>query len=505
MESEPLTSTTRQALRAATLSGVRWVGAGGLFQQLTQLLVGVLLMRILPPADFGLLGMVLVFAGFILLFGDLGLGQALIQRETISREQVSTVFWLSLIMGAGAGALTFISAGPIAAFYDEPRLVAITRLSALPVLLSSLQIVPKAMLAREMRFRSLMIAETSAIAVSGAIAVVMAAYGFGVFSLLAQMIAAPALNVLFCWAVLGWRPLFSMSLSSVRDLMSFGLNLVGSTVFNYVVRNTDNLLIGRFLGAAELGIYTRAYGLMLLPLNQITSVLGRVFFPALSRLQSDVTAFRMAYLRVNRAIALLAVPAAVGLFVVAEPFMLVIFGETWAPAAPVLQVLCFVAVKQPMNSTTGWIFQARGRTDLMLRWTLMAGIVIVSFFLIGLRWGVLGVASAYAVATYVLWYPAIAIPGRLIGLSFSEFLRNIGSILGCSLLMGGLVWILKRTFENVSPPLLLILLVFAGVVLYGSLLRLFRVRALNETVDLLEEQWTDFFGNSREEELTSND
>ena len=361
MDPESVAAPAETSLRGATLTGVRWVASGSLLQQIAQFIVGIVLMRLLTPTDFGLLGMIVVFTGFILLFGELGLSTALIQSSEVTDDQLSTVFWLSLVLGCVAGAVAFLAAGSVAAFYDEPRLTLLMQLASIALLMSPLSAVPRALLSRQLRFKALAVVETTAMLLAGAVAITMAFHGFGVSSLVAQMIGFSLLHTLFCWIAIDWRPTRKVRFAAVRNLSEYGLNLVGATVLNYLVRNLDDLLIGKFVGSAGLGIYTRAYGLMLMPLSQVTRVVGRVLFPALSRVQHDVDLFKSVYLRTVSLIALVTIPIGVGLFVTAKPMILTLFGAQWLPVVPILQILCFVAVKQPISSTTGWIFEAKGR------------------------------------------------------------------------------------------------------------------------------------------------
>ena len=291
------------------------------------------------------------------------------------------------------------------------------------------------------------------------------------------------------WILAGWRPRGGPQTFAIADLWKFSTNLAVANLFNYGTRNLDNLLIGKYVGPAALGLYTRAYALMLIPITQITTVLGRVMFPALSRIQDDKALVKGVYLRVNRFIALLSVPIAVGLFFCAEPLILVLFGEQWVEAAPVLKILCFLSLQQPLNSTTGWIYQSQGRTDLQLKWNFGSGVITLIAFVIGLKWGVVGVAAAYAVRGYLLWDPAIAIPGSLINMSFFEFLRNVSGIFGSALVMIiAMVSVEQLTF-TAGPLGKLIGLFLAGSATYVSALIVFRVNALPEALELVRSEW----------------
>lgn len=277
---------------------------------------------------------------------------------------------------------------------------------------------------------------------------------------------------------------------AVNELWGFSSNLLGAQLLNYGVRNFDYLLIGRFVGSEGLGIYTRAYTTMLLPINQITAVVGRVMFPALSRIQSDLQKVKDVYLYANRIIALVTIPLMVGLIVVARPFVLTLFGPKWEAVIPILQILCLIGIKQPIGSTVGWIYQSQGRTDLMFRWSAFSILVTIVAFLIGIKWDIIGVSVAYAVRSYLIWYPNIVIPGRLIEMSFKEFLVNVLSVLGCSLGMALITWVLGTRLPTNWPNwLLLIVQITVGIGVYLGLIHLFKLQAYTEAKLLLIEQW----------------
>jgi O-antigen/teichoic acid export membrane protein len=190
---------------------------------------------------------------------------------------------------------------------------------------------------------------------------------------------------------------------------------------------------------------------MMMPLAQVTQVFQRVMFPALSRVRDDRVRVKAAYLRATRLVGLVTIPAVCGLFVVAPSLIQVALGPDWAPVAPLLQVLCLVAVKQPLGATTGWIYQSQGRTDLMLRWGVVFGGVTIAGFAIGLRWGAFGVAASYAVTRYLLWVPGVRIPGRLIGMGFREFVGNVAGVFACSIGMAVAVWLLGQGLAPFVP------------------------------------------------------
>ena len=239
----------------------------------------------------------------------------------------------------------------------------------------------------------------SATVISGVVAITAALMGLGVWSLVVQALTLSSTRAVLLWIASDWRPRWILDRRAIRDLWGFSSNLAGFNALNYWVRNADNFLVGKFVGPAGLGIYGRAYNLMLMPLAQISWVLSRVMFPVLSRMQSDTARVKQGYLRAIGVIGLVTFPIVTGLFAVAEPFVLTVFGPRWESMVPIVQILCLAGLSQSVGTTTGWIYQSQGRTDWMFRWGLASSAVTLVAFGIGILWGVTGVATAYAVRT----------------------------------------------------------------------------------------------------------
>lgn len=480
------------SLKQKTVSGIGWSVSTRIASQLLNFLITVLLVRMLTPQDFGLIGMIVIFTGFASLFSELGFGAAIIQYKNLEERHLSSIFWLNVVAGLLIMGILMISSPLIAAFYNEPRLMPLTMVISVNFFIGPFNIVQNAILKREMNFRLLGVIETASFLLAGSVAIALAVAGFGVWSLVWQSLLMTSSSVLIMWVLSDWRPKLQCQKKAIQELLKFSSNLLGFNIYNYWIRNADNLLIGKFVGTAGLGIYSRAYSMMLLPLREVTSVVSRVMFPALSRIQDDKLRVKSIYLQVNRIIGLITMPVMCGLFVVAEPFVITLYGPKWEAVTPILKILCIVGVAQPITSTTGLIYQSQGRTDWMLRWGIASGIVTICSFLIGIRWGVMGVAIAYAIRSYVLLYPSIVIPGRLIGMSFMEFIKNVSGIFFSSLLMALLVWCIGLTLPSHWPHWsYLAIQVPIGAIIYILLIHLFSNKAYRDLRGLIGEQWVE--------------
>lgn len=466
-------------LTQKTLAGFGWTATSRIAAQVASFALSVFLARVLSPKDFGLLALATVFIGFAQIFGDFGLSAALVQAKSIEETHRSSVFWLNVAVGTAITGLVAALSPLVALFFNEPRVGPLVLALSFSFLLGSFGIVQRSLLLRAMNFRAIAVADTVSVWLSGAVAISLAYAGWGVWSLVIQGLARAALSSILLAIAGRWRPRLHWRRESVQELFGYSANLAGFTLINYWIRNADNLLIGKFFGPEALGLYTRAYATMLLPVTQVSGMLGNVMFPALSRIQHDQERIKRAYLRANALIALVSFPAMFGLAAVARDFVLVVYGERWLRVAGLLQVLAIVGGFQSVESTVGWIYRSQGRTDALFRWGLAAGALLIGGIGLGIVYGSIeGVAVGYAVAGVVLVYHNFSIPGRYIGMRVSEVFAALARTTGCSTLMAVSVALMSHFMRSWSHPLpRLITEVLAGAALYAGLTALFNRHA----------------------------
>lgn len=426
------------SIRSRTLRGLAWKGASQVIVQGLRLLVAIVLARLLEPDEWGLAAMVLVFAALILIFSDLAFGAALVQRRSLSEADRSTVFWLTV-----GGGLVFTLggiglAGPVAALYGEPDVEPLFAALSLSFFVTALGTTQKALMTREMDFKRLELRMIGATVVGAVVAISLAASGFGAWAIIVQQIAIAAVSTALLWGSYPWRPRFLFSFDSVRSLGSFSANVLGTQILFYFSRNADNFLIGRFLGAAPLGAYALAYNLVLVPFSRIASPIQEVLFPAFSRLQDDPRKVGSAWLRVNRLVGAIALPALVGLIVVAPDFVTVVLGDKWRPAIPVVQILAWAGLLQSLQRLNSSVLQARDRTGTLLRFSIIASVANVAAFVIGLQWGIVGVAAAYALTNTALQPVYTWLTARSVELSLRTVLGELAGLAQAVVLMGAI-------------------------------------------------------------------
>lgn len=352
--------------------------------------------RLLTPQDYGLIGMVAFVTGFVSMYKDLGLSAATIQRSEISSDQISTLFWINILLSLGITLLTAAIAPLVAWFYGEPRLTLITVVTAGGFLISGLAVQHEALLRRQMRYFALSFIGLTSMVVGYVVGITMARQGFKYWALVSSQLVVVSMTTILTVCFCRWVPSLPKRNTGVRSMIRFGGNLTGFTTINYFSRNLDNLLIGRFWGAQQLGLYSRAYQLMGLPIDQINEPVTSVAVPALSRLTDSPEDYRRAYLRMLEKIALLTMPLVALMIVTSDWIIHIVLGPKWVGATRIFMLLGITALFQPIANTTGWLLISQGRTNQMLRWGLISGPIIMASIVAGLPWGAVGVAASYA-------------------------------------------------------------------------------------------------------------
>lgn len=450
------------------------------------LAIGIVLSRLLGPERFGLLAMVTVITGFASVFADMGFSRALIHKSDVSSSDTSTVFWINVIMGAALCLIVMSFAPFVAAFYDEPILFYLIFPVALNLALTSCNIVQKALFEKGLEFKKLFVISTISTVVAGAVAIALALAGYGVWSLVVQMLVRTFADTVLCWVISPWRPSCVFDKQSFREVSRFGFPLLGSQSLNYWVRNLDKLVVGKAFGDAALGSYSKPYTIMLLPLDNITKIVSKVLFPSLSRIKGDSARVKLAYLRAIGMVTLLTYPVSVGAFVVAEPLILGLFGQEWRESVPILQAYALVPIFTSIVPLNDAIYQSQGQTWLAFKWGLIFRFVSVGAVFAGLPFGVLGIAVSCSAITALLAIPKLWVLGKVIPINLYEQGKACLPPLLVAGAMGIVVFLFLRFVAlQWSDIARLGSGVIVGAFVYVTIAMWFRLEAVGDFLDLL--------------------
>ncbi len=488
MATEEETRPTGLTKRA--LSGTAWSALSTAGRQVLTFASLATVARMLGPSAYGVMGMAALVMAFINNFRDLGTAVAIVQKPSVSTRLLSSLFWINLALGVGLCLLVSLSAPAAARFFQTPDLTGVLRLVSISFVFASCGVVHNALLNREMLFRAFAVVDLTSAVVTYLVALVSAYSGHGVWSLVYANMASSLVSTVGYWIAYRFRPSFVFDWVEVRSIARFSSNLSGFGLVNYIYRNADNLIVGKVLGPVPLGFYQMAYNMMLTPLQNISSVITQVLFPAFSRIQDDDKRFREAYVRGCTLIALLTFPIMAGLAVTADPLIRALLGTKWLGTIPIFQILAPVGLMQSIQTTTGVVYQAKGRTDWMFRWSFVTLVTTLCAFVIGVGWGAKGVATGYAIVYFVvLVYPGFAIPLRLIGMKTHEFFQ---ALLPQMLVTAGMalicfVWLsLLHAWGVVNPWFRLTTTSLLGAVVYVAALWIFQPKVLKYLGDVME-------------------
>lgn len=368
---------------------------------LLNMLSTIILARLLMPEEFGLLVMVTAITEFARSFRELGLGSATVQREEVTHGEVSTLFWINFGVGIIIMLIMMILSPILVSFYGEPRLLDITIALSTVFLFGGLTVQHRALLERQMRFGSLGLINIISTTLSICVAVWLAVRDFGVWSLVYRDIVAALTYAVGTWLFCRWIPGLPSQMSKVKSSIQLGMDISGYEIIQYLTRSLDRVLIGRFYGPASLGLYSKGFQLASMPIEQIRIIFWDVGFSPLSSLQEDAGRFRRFYSKMLSAMTIIYMPLVVFLVIQSENIIRLILGEVWLSAAPIFCIVAVGGFFRPVMASFQLVMISSGNSRRCVRWGVINGLCLISAFSVGILWGSIGVAYAYAVASYI--------------------------------------------------------------------------------------------------------
>lgn len=413
-----------------------------------------ILARLLSPNDYGLIGMVAVATNFVVMFKDMGLEVATVQKAEISSRQISTLFWVNLTLSLGTMIVLMLLAPAVSWFYGDSRLTLITIASATGFVIGGLTVQHEALLKRQMRFMVLSAIALVAMLVGYLVGIAFAWNGFGFWSLVYSQLAVLATNAILVWVACGWRPSLPSRDTGVRSMLSFGGNITAYGAVNYFSKNADSLLIGRFWGAQPLGLYNKAAQLVGLPTDQVHEPVMAVAVPALSRLADAPERYRKAYLRIMEKVLMLVMPAVALLIVSSDWIISIVLGSQWKDAGTILVFMSIAGLFQPIMNTAGSVLVTQGRGRHLFYWSLISSPLSLLSILAGLPWGATGVAASYSLTRVFITNPLMYwFVGRTGPVRTMDFYRLLAPFVAASAI-GILACLGFRHFFKVGFPVL---------------------------------------------------
>lgn len=403
------------SLKEKALSGIVWKFFETALTSVFGFFISVILARLLSPSDYGLIGMMAVFIALSEVFIDSGFSDALIQKKNRTDVDFSTVFFFNILVSIICYILLFVSAPLIADFFNAPMLVLIVRVLGLKIVINSFASIQITKLRINVNFKLLAISTLISVVIGGLVGIYLAYMGFGVWSLVYQLLIGSLFQVFVLWLVVKWRPQFVFSKFSLKSLFGFGSKLLLGGLYRLVVSNVYNLVIGRAYSASELGIYTRANQLPEMVSQSLNSVVNSVTFPLLSTVNDDQNRMISVYSKMLTMTAFIVFPIMTLMALLARPFVIVVLTDKWIAVVPLMIWLSFARLTTPITTLNISILTASGRSDLYLKADLLRLPLIVINLVITIPLGVNAVAMGNTIVIIISYFVFAYYPGKFFG------------------------------------------------------------------------------------------
>lgn len=484
---------TLEDFKEQTVSGIKWNLVEQVLVYVVVFIATIFLSRILLPEEFGLFGMLTVLGNLATLVVGMGLSYSVIHNQTLVPEDFSTIFWFNLFLGLLTALAFFVGAPVIATFYGQSDLIVITRLFCIGFIAQGVNSVPVGLLIKGMQFKKLAITNTVAIILSYTVSIVLALEGYGVWSLVVHFIVlhiiTVSLNLTFC----GWRPTLSFHLAALHKVKKFSTNFLGSQLIDFSANNLDSILIGKYAGKKDLGFFGRASALVTIPVTSLGYVLNRTFFPWFSALQKDLVDLNYRYTQSLRVLIMLVIPILLLLSATSKEVVLLLFGNQWAAIAPFVTLLSAYASFQCINAFHDSFIISQGRSDILLKVSVVEKSLMVIGVIVGLRFGVVGIIWAKLIVIACVFLPRIWTICQILKIPMSKWFGNIYSLMLSLILLWIVAFSVSYLLEESHYLIRLIGVCLSSIAAYYLYLASTGNQAMNDLQKIIKLQFSKYF------------
>jgi O-antigen/teichoic acid export membrane protein len=474
-------TTAQQVMRA-----LKWIAIGRLSAQLITWVITLLVMRLLTPSDYGLISLAMLITGFFALFNDLGATPALIQKREIDADLINNVYGFLIVTNSILYITVFVSTPYLANFFNLPQLVEIVRTCGATLLLGALAAIPRALLQRELRFKSISLIDFVSTITGSLITLLLAYSGFAVWSLVVGIVMKCAIETIFLLKLANFRSSPRFNFIKLGAVLSFGTKMSVTQIIWYVNVNVDGLLIGRFLGKEALGLYSVAYNLAMLPANKIMSLTNQIAFAAYSRIQ-DERARAVQYFQESVALgSLVFFPTCWGMSAVADDLVTVVLGPKWLPASIVLQIVAIGVPYRAFGPLIQQLLAGVGEAGVGLRNTLTAFLIFSTGMLVGIHWGLIGACISGLIAAMLTMTVNLYRSLSLLNMNYAQLLKLAFPSMFSAAVMYAAVLIVRHEMLGEFPPTMrLPMEIGIGVVVYVGSTMVFNFAAVIRLLQLI--------------------
>ena len=471
------------------IRGIFWSGADRFSVQIVQFFISVILARLLTPQDFGLLAMMLVVINIIQVINEVGFGEALMQKLNRDELDFSTIFIFNIIFGVTLYGIIFLMAPLIAIFFEFAELTQLIRILGINVIITSVVVVPRTRLFILVDFKTQAKASFISIVFSGCIGVYCAYIGFGVMALLFQSLLFNGINTVLIWIFVKWHPKIQFSYNRFFTLYKYAYKLIFARLINSIFNEAYSLIIGKIYSPTELGFFNRAKSFEQLSSNNITNLVQRVSTPLLCEEQKNKERMGVVLLKFIQNTALVVYPLLCGMFVLAEPLIVVLLTEKWIFSAWILKVLCPVGLLYVISTFNMNIFNATGRTDLALKSEVLKKSIFIVILIVAIYKGFHALVYSQILIAAIEFYVNIYYTKKQIGLRLMAQIKNIIMILLSSVIMSCFIWLSTLLLNNNISKL--IVGIGVGVIVYFLLCYFFNIAYTRKLLFIIKNKYKD--------------
>lgn len=472
------------SIKEQTLSGVKWNAIGHFTSQGVHFVLGLLIARILLPADYGVIGMLAIFMSISHAFVDSGFSNALIRKIDRTETDCSTVFYFNIVVGVVCYGILYFVAPLISHFYQMPILTDILRVLALTIVINSVGIVPRALRTITVDFKTLAKASAVSSVVSGVIGLCLAYAGYGVWSLVWPSLLGVLFEVVIIWILADWQPKLVFSKQSFQDLFSYGSKILISGLLHKLYINLSGLLIGKFYTPADLGLYSRGHHIATMPSMNITSILRNVTYPILAKLQNDDKRLIEVYRKYISITSLVIFFLMLLIAAISKPLIILLLTDKWLGAVPYLQVFCIALMFDHICQLNGCLLMVKGRSDLFLRLEIIKKVIVFPVLLLAISYGPMAICWVTFVHMQVDMICVTYYSDKLFSYGYFRQLHDVGKYLLLSIIVCTPTYIL--CLSNLSSWISMFVGVMLSSFLYYGLL--YRDANMKEVVDIIRSQ-----------------
>jgi O-antigen/teichoic acid export membrane protein len=478
--------------RRKAINGMKWTTLSRTTNVVFYFIRIGIMARLLSPQDFGLFAIATVISASAQIFADIGISAALVYHQDLSREELSSLYWLNIATATAVMVVFYFIISPTAHLLGEPRLRNILLLMVPLFLITAAGQQFRFLLQKNLRFKVLCAVEISGVLANTLIGVSLALFGTGVASLVWGMIADAMVRttLLVYIGFPTWRPRLHFRLSDIRRFWAFGFFQVGEKTLNYFARQVDKIMIGKILGARLLGYYNVAYSLVLNPLQMINPIINQVAFPVFSKIQHDDALLRKGYLEIISVIAFILMPVYAGLIAVGDPLILVLLGDEWRSSIPLFRLFAFLGAFYSLGNPIGNLLLAKGRADIGFYLNCCVFLLFVSAVWWGIHIGILATAAALIFVQVTILFPlGFFVRWKLIRMKPLEFLNCFYPFLASATIMSLAVYTIRCQVQWSNPLIDLSISVLIGTLVYLSIICIWKKEFLRFVLGLAFRAW----------------